>query len=81
VAAFAGQVFMSAVELKASAEVVEYRLCRGAAGGKQPKYTERCQNQVSDSGCQSFVRHCSDLTSVKELSLWHRPQLAPNSPS
>jgi hypothetical protein len=25
--------------------------------------------------------HCSDLTSVNELSLWQRPQSGPNSPS
>jgi hypothetical protein len=79
---------MSAVEHKSRAEVIEWLLShRGQLKEQEtdqgerhyPFPIERCTGGIF--GKSSRKNHCSDLNSSKELSLWQRPQSAPNSPS
>jgi len=88
VAAVAGNTRMRAVQNKSCAEMIE-RLLR-FCGQLQQQEDKKCgdQDSLPVEGLVGEVprlpiriNHCSDLTSLKVLSPWQRPQSGPNSPS
>lgn len=87
-ASLAGNVNVRAIEYEPGTEMVKRLLRLG--GPLQKKESEQHDHQYAQPveraagvilGLPSRKNHCNDLTSVKDWSLWQRPQSGPNSPS
>jgi len=73
-ARFTAYIRVRAVQDEAGTEVIESLLAPGVTTQQETGCDCRDQERYASV-------HCNDLTSLKEVAVWQRPQSYPNSPS